>query len=98
MVEPETSRLATLERRVERLTSVLIIQSVLLAGIVLMSALRTAPFVVLGLIVALPLLVFYRQSLPNWARSAGSLMKQFRSAPPPPADPDKSMTPQTPAN
>ncbi len=98
MVDPETSRLATLERRVERLTSVLIIQSVLLAGIVLMSALRTAPFLVLGLIIALPLLVFYRQSLPDWVRSVGSFIKQFRPAPPPPSDPDKSMTPQTPAN
>ncbi len=98
MADPETSRLATLERRVERLTSVLILQSVLLAGIVLMSALRTAPFLAFCLIVALPLLVFYRKSLPDWARSVGSLIKQCRSVPPPPADSDKSMTPQTPSN
>src|SRR5690606_1151082 len=73
------SRLAALEQRVERLTSVLIIQSVLLAAVVLMWALRTAPWIALFLLIAFPVLVFYRQSLPGWARALGRLVAQFRT-------------------
>ncbi|MCA9077254.1 MAG: hypothetical protein KDA93_19665 [Planctomycetaceae bacterium] len=80
MTDPDTSRLATLEKRVERLTSVLIIQSILLAITVLWSALSYAPIVALVLLLSLPILVFYRRSLPGWARSLGRFSRQVVDA------------------
>ncbi|MGD9858060.1 MAG: hypothetical protein AB7U20_24205 [Planctomycetaceae bacterium] len=98
MADPQRSRLASLERRVERLTSVLMIQSVLLAVVVLMSALRAAPILTLCVIIAIPLLVFYRQSLPQWLRSLGGFVKQLRGTESASAERNRARTPRTPVN
>ena len=68
-----------LERRLERLTSVVIIQCILLALVVLMDVLQLAPYVALFLLIAVPLLVFYRKQLPGAARWLGRLTGRFRS-------------------
>ncbi len=96
MVEPDTSRLASLERRVERLTSVLIIQSILLAITLLWSAFTYAPIIALLLIVSLPLLVFYRRSLPGWARSLGRFGRQLVDSTTSNADAEAPVSPETP--
>jgi hypothetical protein len=74
MIEPETSRLDALERRIERLTSVLILQSVLLGVIALVTVFRTVGLFALCLILLLPVLVFYRKSLPQFARALGRML------------------------
>jgi hypothetical protein len=76
--EQEISQLERLERRIERLTSVVIIQCVLLAAIVLINVLQLAPYVALLLLIALPLLVFYRRELPAVARWLGRLIQRLR--------------------
>jgi hypothetical protein len=76
--EQEISQLERLERRIERLTSVVIIQCVLLAAIVLFNVLQLAPYVALLLLVGLPLLVFYRNELPAAARWLGRLIQRIR--------------------
>lgn len=79
MADPKRSRLAALERRVQRLTSVMIVQSVLLAVVVLFSALRAAPLLTLCAMIAIPVLVFYRDSLPGWARALGRFAGRLRA-------------------
>lgn len=78
MSDPDTTHLERLERRIERLTSVVIIQCVLLAAIVLINVLQLAPYVALLLLIALPLLVFYRKELPAAARWLGRLIQRLR--------------------
>jgi hypothetical protein len=74
----DTSQLERLEHRIERLTSVVIIQSVLLAAVVLINVLELAPYVALLLLIALPVLVFYRKELPVAARWLGRLIQRLR--------------------
>lgn len=78
MSDQDTSKLDGLERRIERLTSVVIIQSVLLAAVVLINVLELAPYVALLLLIALPVLVFYRKELPAAARWLGRLIQRLR--------------------
>ena len=97
MPESDQSRLESLEKRVERLTSVLIVQSILLAIVLLWSALKYAPIVALLLIAALPVLVFYRRSLPGWARSLGRFCRKLVDVVSPNSDADKGVSQETPS-
>jgi uncharacterized membrane protein YobD (UPF0266 family) len=74
----ETTQLDRLERRVERLTSVIIIQSVLLAAVVLMNVMEIGTYAALFVLVALPLLVFYRKQLPAAARWLGQTVRRWK--------------------
>lgn len=78
MSDGENTPFDRLERRVERLTSVVIIQCVLLAAVVLMDVLQLAPYAALFLLVALPIMVFYRRELPAAGRWVGRLLKKLR--------------------
>jgi len=78
MTNPDPTQLDRLERRIERLTSVVIIQSVLLAAVVLLDVLQLAPLLALVLLIALPLLVFYRHRLPAVGRWIGEMIKRIR--------------------
>jgi hypothetical protein len=95
MIEPETPRLDSLERRIERLTSVLIIQSVLLAVIVIVTAFRTVGVIALCLMVALPVLVFYRKSLPRFARALGRMLARTGIMPTATSELDATRTRET---
>lgn len=76
---PDVSNsLESLERRVERLTSWVIIQCVLLAAVVLMDVMQLAPYVALLLLIAVPVLVFYRRQLPPAARWIGRTVQRWR--------------------
>ena len=95
MTDPDTTRLATLEKRVERLTSVLIIQSILLAIVLLWAALSYAPIIALLMLVSLPVLVFYRRSLPGWARAVGRFARQLVDVTRSKADAESSVSAET---
>jgi hypothetical protein len=91
MNQRETSRLDSLERRVERLTSVLIIQSVLLGVFVIWTAFETVGVIALCLILALPVLVFYRKSLPRFARAIGRMLERMGIMPRATPEPESAM-------
>ena len=74
----EITQLERLERRIERLTSVVIIQSVLLAAVVLMNVMEIGTYAALFVLIALPLLVFYRRQLPAAARWLGQAVRRWR--------------------
>ncbi len=71
-------RLEGLERRVERLTSVLMIQSALLAVVVLLSVLKAAPYLVATSVIAIVLLVTYRRSWPQWLGMLSRSLQRFQ--------------------
>lgn len=96
MTDSETSRIVSLEKRLERLTSVLIIQSILLSIVLLWSALSYAPIIALLMIAGLPVLVFYRHSLPGWARAIGRFGRQLVDATRSKADAESSVSAETP--
>lgn len=75
MSEPESAQLDRLERRIERLTSLVFVQCVLLAAVVLM---EFGVYVALLLLIAVPLLVFYRKRLPAVARWLGQTVRHWR--------------------
>lgn len=74
----DSDPLHRLERRVERLTSIVIIQCVLLAAVILLDVLQLAPYVALLVLIALPLLVFYRRELPRAARWLARTIRRLR--------------------
>ncbi len=88
MAEPDASRLQALERRIDRLTTALVIQSVLLALFVMWQALQWAPFFVLFVMIGLTLLVVYRRNWPQWWQIARRFVQRIngvsttRSTPP----------------
>lgn len=95
MNEAESSRLEALERRLERLTSVLIVQSILLAVVVLLYAFSTMPIIAACLLVAVPVLVFNRKSLPKWGRSLGRFFGQFGVRPSPHTESNEPVSSET---
>ena len=78
MSPEEITQLDRLERRIERLASVVIIQSVLLAAVVLMNVMEIGTYAALFVLIALPLLVFYRKQLPGAARWLGQTLRRWK--------------------
>jgi hypothetical protein len=83
--EVSRGQLERLERRVERLTSVLIIQSLLLGAFILPEMLEWTAYMVLLLVIAIPLLIIYRREIPaafQWASRLGRRIRRRAGAVP----------------
>ncbi len=77
MNEQDSERLRRLERKIDWLTRLTYVQIAMLTVFGISYMFQVARMVVLFLIVAVPLLIVFRSSLPRWARGIGRLLATF---------------------
>jgi hypothetical protein len=71
--DPNQDRLRRLERKVDNLVWMVRLQTALLAGIAVVYLLKLSSTLFLFLLIAVPVLVIFRRSIPQWGRRLGSL-------------------------
>jgi hypothetical protein len=69
----DRERLRRLERKVDQLTWLVRLQTVLLALIAVVYLLKISSVLLLILLVVVPLLILFNRSLPQWGRRLGSI-------------------------
>ena len=77
MNEQNNKWLQRLERKIDWLTRLVYVQIAILSVVGISYMFRVARLLVLFLIIAVPLLIVFRGSLPGWARKCGKLLAEF---------------------
>jgi hypothetical protein len=77
MNEQDSERLRRLERKLDWLTRLIYVQIAILTVFGISYMFQVARLLVLFLIIAVPLLIVFRGSLPGWARKIGRLLATF---------------------